>query len=281
MATNREQAVAERRQEALRLYKQGLTQRVIAERLGCHWHTVRLDLRAGGVPPRSTNKPTTEPKVCARQGCDNVFRPTPAQIRKGFGKFCSRECDHEAHRIHPRAEERVCARPDCQNRFIPDGFNVAAGWGKYCSSRCSALSTSAHQKKKGRVVACRKCGKEEWRYDCQLTNEHGEFCSRECWNAYRWANGIALDPDRLVSLSPHVVTGRSRQRWLGRWNGKKGAAAGIEAGRAKGGRRPTMTPDQQVQIHRLANEGRSTREIAGMVFEDRRYYKRVQRFLAR
>lgn len=271
----------ERRKRAVELYDQGLSAEKVGHQLGRSATVVLGYLRAEGVQPRRSSASAWEERICARPECGNVFRPSPALIRKGFGKYCSRECDHEAHRIHPRAEERVCARPDCQNRFIPDGFNVAAGWGKYCSSRCSALSTSAHQKKKGRVVACRKCGKEEWRYDCQLTNEHGEFCSRECWNAYRWANGIALDPDRLVSLSPHVVTGRSRQRWLGRWNGKKGAAAGIEAGRAKGGRRPTMTPDQQVQIHRLANEGRSTREIAGIVFGDRRYYKRVQRFLAR
>jgi hypothetical protein len=130
-------------------------------------------------------------------------------------------------------------------------------------------------------VACRHCGKEIWRYESELRNEHGEFCSRECWNAYRWVHGIALDADRLVSLNPHIVTGRSRQRWLGRWNGKYGAFAGKEAGRAKGGRPPKATPQQQQAMFALNSQGKSSRAIAAEVFGDRRYHKRVQRFLNR
>jgi hypothetical protein len=256
--------VSERRQEVLRLHEQGVTQRAIADRLGCHWHTVRLDLRAGGVPPRSTNKPTTEPRVCAREGCDNLFRPTPAQVRKGFGKFCSRECDHEAHRIYPQPEERKCER--CGAPFTPSGSNVAMGWGRFCSKRCSAVSTSAHQRKKGRAVACKNCGRERWRYD---SNIGAGFCSHECWNRYRWKHGIGISDD-VVSLA----TGRARQRWKGRWNGCLGGLDGRE-----GGRPPKATPAQAAEVWRLHGEGRSTREIAAEVFGDARFKDRVARIV--
>ena len=254
------QAVAERRQKVLRLHEQGLTQRVIAERLGCHWHTVRLDLRAVGVPPKSTNKPTTEPRVCAREGCKNVFRPTPAQVRKGFGKYCSRACDHEAHRIYPQPEERECER--CGNRFRPTGSNVAMGWGRFCSRRCSALSTSAHERKKGRLVACLNCGRERWQYD---SNIGAGFCSRECWNRYRWRHGIAISDD-VVSL----VSGRARQRWKGRWNGRHGALDGRD-----GGRPALSTKAQAAEVWRLHHEGLSTRNIAAEVYGDARFKDRV------
>jgi hypothetical protein len=266
MATNREQTVAERRRKVLRLYEQGLTQRVIAERLDCHWHTVRLDLRAGGVPPSSTNKPTTEPRICAREGCDNMFRPTPGQVQKGFGKFCSRECDHEAHRIYPRPEERQCER--CGTPFTPIGSNVAMGWGRFCSKRCSALSTGAHERKKGREVTCQHCGRTKWRYDSMVG---AGFCSLECSNAYRWKHGIGISDD-VVSLA----SGPARQRWKGRWNGRHGGLDGRE-----GGRPPKATSAQAAKVWRLHGEGRSTREIAAEVFGDARFKDRVARIVRR
>jgi len=268
-------SVDERRREVLRLHEQGLTQPAIAERFGCHAFTVRRDLRALGVPAASTNVPTTEPRTCAREGCSTVFRPTPRQLRDGYGKFCSRQCDHEAHRIHPKPDERVCARPGCGTRFTPTGANVAAGWGRYCTKRCSALSSYERGKKKGRIVACDCCGRDVgWRYDSQIKQSGLHFCGdRTCWANYRWKHDIGISRDTVGFFTP---SGRQK---LGRLHGHKGAAAGIDAGRAKGGRKRRWLHGQQQAVLDLDQQGKSTRDIAVAVFGDARYKDRVARFL--
>jgi hypothetical protein len=48
---------------------------------------------------------------------------------------------------------------------------------------------------------------------------------------------------------------RAKQVIAGRASGHLGAAAGIEPGRARGGRRPLMSPEQQVEILRLDKLG--------------------------
>jgi hypothetical protein len=266
--------ISERRQRAVDLYAEGLSTAAVGERLGCSRMTIARDLRATGVDIRGTIEPQTEPRICARDGCENVFRPTPRQLRSGYGKFCSRACDHEAHRIHPKPKERVCARPGCVNRFTPLGANVALGWGTYCSKRCSALSTYERGKRKGRMVACDFCGEETWRYDSQLKPSGLHFCDHSCWGKYRWKTGTAISGD-VVSLA----RGRSRQVWHGRWNAHKGKAGGIEGGR-EGGRPPVATKDQAAECWRLHREGQSLRRIAEAVFGDSRYFKRVQRIIA-
>ena len=203
----------ERRRRAVELYQQGLSTNKVAAALGCTWDTARSDLLAAGFTfKRSTRAAAIEPRVCAREGCENVFTPKPAQLRKGYGKFCTRKCDHEAHRIYPQPGERVCARDGCEERFTPTGANVALGWGKFCTKRCSALSTDAHRRKKGRDVECLNCGRTKWRYDSMIG---AGFCSLECSNGYRWRHGIGISPD-VVSL----VRGSARQRWYGRWAGR-------------------------------------------------------------
>ncbi|MBA2642808.1 MAG: hypothetical protein H0U82_07780 [Actinobacteria bacterium] len=272
-AAERRRQIAERGQQVVELYGSGMSVADVAKRTGCHPQTARADLGDAGVLIRGTNKPQTTSRTCERDGCENVFRPTPAQLRKGFGKYCTRACDHEAHRIHPQAEERVCARDGCEERFTPTGSNVAMGWGKFHSKRCSALSTDAHRRKKGREVECRNCGKTKWRYDSTIG---AGFCSHECWGKYRWRNrGETISPD-VVSL----VRGSARQKWYGRWNAHKGAAAGIEGGR-EGGRPAKATKKQAAKCWSLHGEGRSTREIAAIVFGDARYKDRVARIVRR
>ena len=63
--------------------------------------------------------------------------------------------------------------------------------------------------------------------------------------------------------------------------GRLGAAAGIDAGRAKGGRPPKSTGLQQQQMLKLYGEGKSVREIAREVFGDERFKNRVHGFLHR
>lgn len=259
----------ERRRRVVDLYAQGLSVQAAAAAVGCHSQTARADIRAAGLEVRGTNKPQTAPRVCAREGCERLFRPSPRQLRSGFGRFCSRECDHEAHRLHPKPEPRVCAREGCDTTFTPTAANAAGGWGKFCSRRCSALSTGAHRRAKGRMISCRECGAERWRYESQLRGEHGWFCSQSCWGKRRWRLGIAISDD-VVTLA----TGRARQEWKGRWNGHMGGLDGRE-----GGRPSKATPEQAAEVWRLHRGGLSSRAIAAGVFGDARYYRRVIRIV--
>jgi hypothetical protein len=97
------------------------------------------------------------------------------------------------------------------------------------------------------------------------------------FNAEEWPRIVQHVGSRRL---PHW-TPRSGQRWAGRANGSKGAVAGIEAGRAKGGRPPKATPEEQQEMLSFDREGLSSRQIAAAVFGDARLYKRVQRFLNR
>lgn len=249
-------AQIERRNSAVELYEQGLPTARVAEELGVSLMTAWRDLKAMDVQFRHSNKPMTEPRVCARDGCDGIFRPTPKQVRDSNGKYCSRECDHEAHRIYAKPDERVCNRDGCEKRFTPTGANVAYGWGTFCSKRCAALSTSAHQKTKGVIVGCQNCGRERWRYDSQMNEGNGNFCSHSCWGKYRWEHGIAIG-DGVVSVGKSVTV-ESRRKWKGRWASRRAPTPGAP-------RRGRPSPDvdaKRAEIYTRRDQGQSIRQIA-------------------
>jgi hypothetical protein len=135
---------------------------------------------------------------------------------------------------------------------------------------------SARQRQGAEVPCACGCGRTIYRRPWELRDRPGPvFFSKACAAGARWKNGKGLEG--FVSTLPAPA----RQRWHGRWNGHKGGPSGIEAGRAKGGRPPLLTPDQQVQILTLNKQGLSSRKIAETVLGEARLYKRVQRFLLR
>lgn len=107
----------------------------------------------------------------------------------------------------------------------------------------------------------------------------GRFCSASCRQLYNWRADEGAHVKGIVASlkTSGLWAGRAQQKHLGRWGGK----AGAKAGREKGGRPSKATPAQQQEMLRFDGEGKSSREIAEEVFGDRRFYKRVQRFLAR
>ena len=108
-------------------------------------------------------------------------------------------------------------------------------------------------------LACRNCGEEKWRYESELgKNRHGEFCSRECWNKYRWRRGIAISAD-VVSIAGHFVSARTRQRWKGRWGGHKAPTRGA---RPRGRPRAEFHAEQVTRVRQLHERGFGRRTIA-------------------
>jgi hypothetical protein len=127
-------------------------------------------------------------RTCAREGCETVFMPTPDQLRRGVGNYCSHSC---ARRLHPVPDERECARPGCSERFVPDASKAAHGRGLYCSRPCR--DADRWRFSRARVpITCANCGEEKIVTSPYYVGRQ-RFCSRRCWGLYRWRPGGGLE----------------------------------------------------------------------------------------
>lgn len=114
-------------------------------------------------------------QILTCQHCGKTFTgPTPAQIKRGCGKFCGRECRDAAKR---RRVTLACLR--CGTEFTTKVCVTESGYGKYCSKRCSDLAS-----RQGEEQPCAQCGKL---FYVQPTYAHKgkRFCSQECYFASR------------------------------------------------------------------------------------------------
>lgn len=227
----------------------------IAEELGISRTLVRMYLDRLGVTRRTRSDakrkyPLPEPRSCER--CGETFKPEhPCE---GGRQFCSRKCARASERM--RADARDGARE--QHKAAREALGAVkadAEWRTVDTQELSALIGRAPNTISGKDVPAGRLKAEK----------------RMFGNEYRL----------LFSLDQPGIPGRARQVHLGRKNGYKGAAAGIESGRAKGGRKTTLTPEQQQKIIELDKEQRSTREIAEQVLGDRSKHLRVWRHLNR
>jgi hypothetical protein len=75
-------------------------------------------------------------RECEREGCVVRFTPTLEQLRRGAGKYCSRQCYWAAAAKYPDPGQRVCARPGCEQTFRRPPAIIAEGKGRYCSREC-------------------------------------------------------------------------------------------------------------------------------------------------
>jgi hypothetical protein len=198
----------------------------LARQFECNPTTIWKDIKALGIEARPAGArrkygPPPTDRTCAHCGGPVTFRyPSDAidtqHQRKGV--YCTRECQAEGLRRHPKPEPRRCARPSCGNVFQPRGVDVARGGGVYCSSECQ------RGERGGEFVACPECGTENWLPYYRIEAGY-RFCDYGCWSRYRWREGIELD--RLV----RTFHANARRRLLGRWGGKR---AGRLGGRQRG-----------------------------------------------
>jgi len=65
---------------------------------------------------------------CVCKGCGKDFTVPPSTIRKGGGKYCSRDCTKTG-------ENREC--PVCSTSFYVTQSTIRKGEGTYCSRKCS------------------------------------------------------------------------------------------------------------------------------------------------
>lgn len=102
------------------------------------------------------------------QVCNKEFTTYPSRIKKGAGKFCSRECF-----ISTYTNKVECTCKNCGKTY-----SVAKSQkGKdYCSKECMEEHFYKTGKWEGKVkVLCQNCGREVKRYG------GGKFCSHKCY----------------------------------------------------------------------------------------------------
>jgi len=165
-------------------------------------------------------------RTCARDGCEVVFTPTPAQIRRGVGSYCSHSC---AKRIHPVPKERECARPACSVRFVPDAHKAAHGRGRYCSRQCR----DADRWRFGRArvpITCLQCGRQHIVKSPYYIGRQ-RFCGSTCWARWRKVHAIKTlrvlrgDVRKRLAGTTNLLRSGDRARHA------KGEAAAREVGR--------------------------------------------------
>lgn len=70
------------------------------------------------------------PVVVECEACGESFETYPSRIKRGGGRFCSRDCAHPK-----RGEDRECAA--CGEVFYVQAAKIRAGYGFYCSNECA------------------------------------------------------------------------------------------------------------------------------------------------
>lgn len=119
--------------------------------------------------------------------CGTPFRTTRSRVKDGRGKYCSKECKHQAP---SKKVQRKC--PRCGRAFEVQPSRMKYGRGKFCSAKCKNEGFPKRSKKI--KLKCPVCQKEFERYSAQKMSEW-QFCSRTC--AYK---------GRSVGLVKRIVT---------------------------------------------------------------------------
>lgn len=137
----------------------------------CYWKTTR-------------RKETRECKVC-----NEKFIATGAQVRNGFGFYCSRKCQHIAY---PKKVKKIC--PECKKVFlIPPSWTPVR---TFCSKKCQDDSMRDYVSSE-----CRKCGKIFELPRSDLNRGRRNFCTYKCYLMYRGPSTLEEKMERALKLA--------------------------------------------------------------------------------
>jgi very-short-patch-repair endonuclease len=130
---------------------------------------------------------TKEIRLCSV--CGKKFIATGSQIRKGFGLFCSRKCQHETY---PEQIKKTC--PQCNKiYYVPPSL---AKKRTFCSKKCQDNSMRDYVKS-----VCKKCGKTFELPRGDLKRGRGNFCTYRCYLTYRGPSTLEEKMERALNLA--------------------------------------------------------------------------------
>jgi hypothetical protein len=118
------------------------------------------------------------------KNCGTEFNTSPANLKRGKGKFCTVNCVKEY-------KNKLVKCKECGKLFKTYPSRVKKGFGKYCSRKCADKGRITKQLK-----VCQNCGKEFYARDWQIKNGKGKFCSFKCRSGLEnnpaWLGGISF-----------------------------------------------------------------------------------------
>lgn len=109
-------------------------------------------------------------KVCYH--CGKEYKISPSELRRGGGKYCSKECYFDAHK------KLDCVCKHCGNTFEIHQSAYYVGGGKYCSKECYNESKPIKIKR-----ICERCGKEFETHQSNIKRGGGKYCSLGCYHS--------------------------------------------------------------------------------------------------
>lgn len=264
--------VSKRQAEVRKLHGQGRSQLEIALELGIGPTTVAREERALGLT-RARGRPAgskTSPPAASTKHLLMEARQAKAEARtaakaKLEQRIVERYLDPDEPSVEKIGSEVGVTGQTAWRTLVRAGVQLRS-----TGRRPGVPAGPTPEQTRAKISAAQKQAYESDRGE-QRRLEHHERMTRS------WEEGVGAAPATL-RVKAH---GRTRQVYFGRWSGPKGGAAGIDAGKEKGGRPAEMTPEQQQQIFELEDAGLSTRQISEIVFGDRKFHMRVYRFLRR
>jgi len=126
----------------------------------CYWDSTRLKER----------------RFC--KVCNKEFVAPAHLIRKGFGIYCNRKCQHK---VYPKRIEKKCLQ--CKKKLSVQP--ARARLTKFCSKKCKDDFERDYVEK-----ICKNCNKRFELPRWELNRGKGVFCSRDCFIQYNGESSI-------------------------------------------------------------------------------------------
>lgn len=128
--------------------------------LDCYYNSTRTEIKRSCL-------------VCKKL----FFAPLPS-VKKGFGKFCSRACQHT---LYPKKIVKYCLQCGARIETQPSKQLLV----KFCSKKCADDHTRDYVSR-----ICQHCKKEFQIPSSSVNRGGGLFCSWQCFKKYRGETSI-------------------------------------------------------------------------------------------
>lgn len=121
--------------------------------------------------------------------CSKDFLVKEYLIKKGYGIYCSRECQHTTY---PKQIEKTC--PKCYKiYYVPPSW---ASKRNFCSKKCQDDSMRDYV-----TSVCKKCGKKFELPRSDLNRGRGNFCKYRCYLTYRGPSTLEEKMEKALNLA--------------------------------------------------------------------------------
>lgn len=121
---------------------------------------------------------TKEKRLCSE--CHKQFFATGAQLRNGFGIYCSKKCQNKVY----QQKRVVIVCKHCGNKLLPPSVAIQRN-ASFCSKKCRDDYERDYVQR-----TCKNCHQNFQLPRWELNKGKGNFCSRGCFIQYKGETAI-------------------------------------------------------------------------------------------